>query len=188
LEEEVEELEIFCDSDGGQNKNYTIFRFIHYIVNCVKSLQTIKITFPVRGHSYLECDKNVGLWNLKKRMETMDDFTNMILESRAKPSPFIVINVGQEMVYDWKSLLDGKYVRKCPFKMQPIKEVSASSTHPRLLTWRSSYNGPHITDVIAPRKPIKNAGALENGEFELPQLSYSGNYTILITTIIYEIN
>ena len=26
FDEEVQELEIFCDSAGGQNKNYTIFR------------------------------------------------------------------------------------------------------------------------------------------------------------------
>lgn len=32
-------------------------------------LKPIKITFPIRKHSYLKCDKNKGLIDTKKRME-----------------------------------------------------------------------------------------------------------------------
>lgn len=63
-------LHIFCDSCGGQNKNYNVFKAIHYIVHDVRLVDSITITFPVRGHSYLENDKNMGLINLKTRMVT----------------------------------------------------------------------------------------------------------------------
>ncbi|CAH1108947.1 unnamed protein product [Psylliodes chrysocephalus] len=53
----VTELQIFCDSCSGQNKNFTMFRFLHHLVNIERRLQKIKVTFPIRGHSYLECDK-----------------------------------------------------------------------------------------------------------------------------------
>lgn len=66
LQPEVKHLHIFCDSAGGQNKNFSIFRFMHFMVHTVKRLESIKITFPIRGHSYLECDKNMGIVNLKK--------------------------------------------------------------------------------------------------------------------------
>ena len=49
LENDVTNLHIFCDSAGGQNKNFTMFRFMHFMVHDVKRLDCIKITFPVRG-------------------------------------------------------------------------------------------------------------------------------------------
>ena len=97
LGEEVQELEIFCDSAGGQNKNYTIFRFIHYITNNqIHGLTDINITFLIRGHSYLECDKNVGLWNIKAPMEIAKNFEEMVKLSRSKPSPFTVVGVTEK--------------------------------------------------------------------------------------------
>lgn len=175
LDDDVEELQIFCDSAGGQNKNYTIFRFVHYIVdNQIHGLKKIKITFPFRGHSYLECDKNVGLWKLKEKMETPIDFKSMIKNSRTKPSLFIVVSVSKQIVYNWTNLLNTIHyiIRKCPFKTQPIKEIFASITEPRLLKWRDTYNGPMFSNVI--KKPVKDASTLQKGEFELPTRCYSG--------------
>lgn len=89
LDAEVKHLHIFCDSAGGQNKNFTIFRFMHYVVHTVKRLESIKITFPIRGHSYLECDKSMGLVNLKTRMEVPNDWYELLRSSRKNPNPFI---------------------------------------------------------------------------------------------------
>lgn len=36
LESEVKDLIIFCNSCCGQNKNFTVFRMLHYIVHFVK--------------------------------------------------------------------------------------------------------------------------------------------------------
>jgi len=72
-------------------------------------MKNIKITFPVRGHAYLECDKNVGLWKLKEKMETPKDFKNMIKNSRIKPSPFVVVSVSKQIVYNWTQLLSTTY-------------------------------------------------------------------------------
>lgn len=38
-------------------------QFMHYVVHTIKHLQSIKITFSIRGHSYLEFNKNMGLVN-----------------------------------------------------------------------------------------------------------------------------
>jgi excinuclease UvrABC helicase subunit UvrB len=46
--EELEELQFLYDSIVRQNKNYTIFCFIRYIINNQNhNLKNIKITFPV---------------------------------------------------------------------------------------------------------------------------------------------
>lgn len=60
---EVKDLAIFCDSCAGQNKNFTVIRFLHYTVTKRKRFTTVKMIFPIRGHSYLECDRNMSLVN-----------------------------------------------------------------------------------------------------------------------------
>lgn len=92
---EVRLLHIFCDSAGGQNKNFTVVRILHYIVHDIKRLDSIQVTFPIRGHSYLECDKNMGLINLKTRMELPKDWIDVLKNARKKPEPFKVIDVDQ---------------------------------------------------------------------------------------------
>lgn len=47
---EVKNLKIFCDSCSGQQKNFTFFRFLHNLVNNEKMLESVVVTFPIRGH------------------------------------------------------------------------------------------------------------------------------------------
>lgn len=58
--EQVRLLVIFCDSCAGQNKNITVFRFFHYIVTQKNRFDLVKMVFPIRGHSYLEFDRNIS--------------------------------------------------------------------------------------------------------------------------------
>lgn len=143
LDDEVEKLHVFCDFNGGQNKNFTIIHFIHFIANKqIHGKKEIKITFPVRGHSYLY--KNVGLWNFKEKMETPKDFVTMIQNVRKKPFPVEVVSVYKDLVYDWKDCYWCSVWEKCPLKTQPTKEITASTSNPRLITWRTIYNGPFL--------------------------------------------
>ncbi|KAJ4437821.1 hypothetical protein ANN_13759 [Periplaneta americana] len=61
LDPKVKNLQLFYDGCGGEDKNYTVFRFFHYVVQAVRRLDCIKVTFSVRGHSYLQCDRNMAL-------------------------------------------------------------------------------------------------------------------------------
>ena len=54
LPPQILELTIFCNSCCGQNKNFTVFRMLHFVVHTVKRLKEIKVMFPIRGHSYLD--------------------------------------------------------------------------------------------------------------------------------------
>ena len=90
LDPKVKHLELFCDGCAGQNKNYTIFRFLQYVVHATHRLDYIKITFPVRGHSYLECDRNMALINQKYPAEIPEHWVTVFENARIKPSPFNV--------------------------------------------------------------------------------------------------
>ena len=59
LDKEIRSVELFCDSCAGQNKNCTLISFMDFFIHEKKGLAT----FPERGHSYMKCDKDMGLIN-----------------------------------------------------------------------------------------------------------------------------
>ena len=94
----------------------------------------IKITFIIRGHSYLECDKNVGLWNIKAPMEIPKDFEQMVKLSQSKLSPFTVVGVTERIVLDWNTMLLSKYA------LNALLKLSLSNSYKLLLAIAACYN------------------------------------------------
>lgn len=101
LDETICELDIFCDSCGGQNKNYTVFRFLHHMVHDKGQFDSITVTFPIRGHSYMECDRDMALINQKAHCELPDDWNRVIGESRENPSAYKVFPCTQEIFHNY---------------------------------------------------------------------------------------
>lgn len=175
LDPEVKHLEIFCDSCGGQNKNYTLFRYMHYLVHQLKRFDSIHVTFPVRGHSYLESDKDMGLIKTKLRAELPRDWMNIIKDARVKPSPFDVVEVDDAMIRDWTDFLQSRYRRKCPFPSRIIKEMKVDRGHPRYITHRDTYNWGWTTTVVTnPTRHQVQEPPLAAGEFMYPSSCYEG--------------
>ena len=69
LDGNVQHLHIFHDSCGGQNKNYTVIRLLHSLVHYENRFDEIKVCFPMRGHLYMETDKNMGIINQKVKVK-----------------------------------------------------------------------------------------------------------------------
>lgn len=83
-----------CDSCSGQNKNYQLFKFLHYIIHHCSKLESVQITYPIRGHSYMECDKNMSLLHEKFSRRLIYTYS-----ARFKPAPFHVKQVDQYYYY-----------------------------------------------------------------------------------------
>ena len=102
---EIQELHIFSDACPGQNHNHMIVRFLLYLVQS-KRFRTIFQYFPVRGHSFLPCDRAFG--NVKRvirrhdRIYLPEDYQHMIASSR-KLKPFTVSVIKYTDVTDFKS-------------------------------------------------------------------------------------
>lgn len=64
LEEYISEV-LDQSIQSNQNKSFTLFKYLHYVLHNKKRFEQVRITFPIRGHSYMECDKNVDLTNTK---------------------------------------------------------------------------------------------------------------------------
>ena len=157
-------LEIFCDSCAGQNKNYTIFKFIHWLVHVVRRFDSVKIVFPIRGHSYMESDKDFGLLNQHTHAQVPAEWWEQLRLSRNKPRPFVVIECDQSMFYAMKDYLGTARVYKnsCPFPTRPIKEFLCNKDYnQQIVKYCDSWNGVLTTSVIVqrgktlPQKPSK---------------------------------
>lgn len=105
----VRHLAIFCDSCAGQNKNYSVIRYLHHLVTQQNRFDSVKVIFPIRGHSYLECDRDMSLIKQTSYVEVPNEWRDVIKNSRAKPFPFKVINCTQEMFKAWTQFLSPMY-------------------------------------------------------------------------------
>lgn len=177
LSPEVKFLYVFCDSCGGQNKNNTLIRYLHYVVHKIKRLYSITVTFPERGHSYMECDRNMALIPKRKAAELPQDWYEAIRGARAKPSPFMVIECEQSMFKDWTKFFNtvGYYKKKLPVPIRPIKELKIEEIHPRTISLRTTYNGHWQSSVITERE---SSQGLQPGEFFYPDEAYQGRIPV----------
>lgn len=160
LDPSVEELRIFCDSCSGQNKNYTMLRYFHYMTVVKKRFMELTITFPVRGHSYMEPDKNMGLIPRRSAAETPSDWRDVIKSARVKPSPFEVVAFERRYFKEWGNFLSLKYTKKFSAKTRPIREVRVTQSKIRTIDHRSTYTGAFTSTVVTPpvQPKKKNSG------------------------------
>lgn len=177
LPSSVRVLEIFCDSCGGQNKNYTVIRYLYHLVHVQKRFDEVKISFPIRGHSFMECDKDFGLIQQKSRVELPNEWAEVFRAARVKPNPFDVMEVTFDFFKCWTTHFSTlPYKHKCPMKVRPIRELKVVKEHPRLVYHRSTWNGIWETAVLIEPKKKRGINTLANNEFKLPGQLYKGNY------------
>lgn len=90
----IKELHVFSDACGGQNRNHTLIRFLLMLVSSGR-FDKIFQYFPVRGHSFLQCDRNFGtakrLIRKKDRIYVPEEYNLMI--STAKKRGFSVTSI-----------------------------------------------------------------------------------------------
>jgi hypothetical protein len=88
----VKEIVFLSDAAGGQNKNTIMSTFCSWLAVTRK----VKITqlFPVRGHSYGQCDRNFGMYGkiLKKKenIYSPEEYIKILESCRSSPEPFKV--------------------------------------------------------------------------------------------------
>ena len=63
-------LRVFMDGCGGQNKNHTMVTAMASILRTMCNVGHIELIYPVRGHSFLPCDRVFGRINRDLRKKT----------------------------------------------------------------------------------------------------------------------
>ncbi|GFS25892.1 hypothetical protein ElyMa_005195300 [Elysia marginata] len=151
LPQTVRNLRLFCDSCAGQNKNWTVLRLMFYLVHTTKRFNTITMSFPVRGHSYMECDRDMANVNQAFPAELPKDWRNVLESTRAKPEPFNVINFPCEKFLKYSEFLQPHFLASCPFASRPIRELKICAGQPHLIQFRNSWNGPFTSAPVTKR-------------------------------------
>ena len=148
---EATELLLFCDSCAGQNKNWTMFRYIYSLVHVRKRFQKVLISFPIRGHSYMECDKDTGLINQKFKAEIPTDWISHFVQAQRNPHPFTVIQPDVAEFKNFSHHFDPLFLAKCPAASRPFREVIFTKESIGVMKFRESRHGPFVDCVVTKR-------------------------------------
>ncbi|XP_063228181.1 uncharacterized protein LOC134534082 [Bacillus rossius redtenbacheri] len=86
VSKDVTDLYLYSDGCVGQYKNHSMIRMCLGLVQN-KMLQNIVHCYPVRGHSFLPCDRDFGLFkkNIKKcdRIYTPKEYVSLLVHSKS---------------------------------------------------------------------------------------------------------
>lgn len=115
LPKTTKHLHIFSDGCAGQNKNHTLIRLCAALVTLGR-FATINQYFPIRGHSFLPCDRDFAVVKRKMkktdRIYTIMDYVQLIANS-SKQQKFSICVVDSSMVIDYKSWWPTYYKKNC---------------------------------------------------------------------------
>ncbi|KAB0805404.1 hypothetical protein PPYR_02374 [Photinus pyralis] len=141
---EITELHLFSDGCGGQNRNQTMVRFL-LALQATKRFNKIYHYFPIRGHSFLPCDRDFGCVKRlfkKDRIYIPEEYEEMIISSRQK-QPFTVKQIRYNDIIDFKNWWPADYKKTCSILIRgptPRKETFAVSNYRQFL-YESSTPG-----------------------------------------------
>lgn len=103
---QVKELNVFSDACPGQNRNHTFIRFLMGL-SIFGRFKNINVYFPVRGHSFLPCDRDFG--TIKRvirhhdRIYSPEQYCDLILSAKKKQPLFQVKHLRNEEITDYKN-------------------------------------------------------------------------------------
>lgn len=102
----IKVIVLLSDATGGQNRNTTMTKFCNWFAK-VHKVEIIAL-YPVRGHSFSQCDRNFGLVRNKvkglERIGSAKPWLEAIVTCRQTPSPFELI-MDKVLVKDWETAL-----------------------------------------------------------------------------------
>ncbi|GFO25723.1 hypothetical protein PoB_005222800 [Plakobranchus ocellatus] len=83
------------------------------------------LTFPIRRHSYLECDKYTGLVNQQFRAEVPSDLPQYFEQAQRSPHPFTVVHCDSAVFKNFSHYLDLLFLAKYPVVSRPLRETKS---------------------------------------------------------------
>lgn len=125
--------------------------------------------------------------NNKTPAEIPQHWLDHFSAARVKPSPFDIIGVDQALLRSWTRFLSPLYKNKCPFAIQPVKELLFQHKMGPLVQFRTSYNGAWESSSM--KHPLRRpcppeghrAAELNAREFSLPHYLYKGKMVVYIS-------
>lgn len=148
LQEGIQDIRMWSDSCGGQNRNIKLCLMIKHILHNHPTLRRISLNFLVSGHSFLPNDSDFGdiekALKFQQRLYIPQDYINVIKNCKKK-NPFIVTAMTKEdfkssatlermIVNRKKDVLGGKV------NWLFVRKIKMEKEHPYSLFFRFSHN------------------------------------------------
>lgn len=157
---DVTELHLFCDNCPGQNKNNTVIRMCSALVDSDR-FHKIELFFPIRGHSFLPCDRDFGIIKRKlnkvDRVNTLLEYVEHIVTSTTKQK-FMVHVIDQSDIRDFKTWWTKLYKKN----VVSVESMSAPRNEKETFNISKyhnfSFNKEHGLGVIVARLYIDGVG------------------------------
>lgn len=110
LPESTENIILYSDSCGGQNRNIKMTMILKKILTNLVNVNTITQNFFISGHSYNSCDRCFGIID-KQRKTTEDIFLpihweNIVRAAKKRDPKFEVVHMTANDFYSSQKLLD----------------------------------------------------------------------------------
>lgn len=161
---EVQHLHVFMDGCPGQNKNHTTARMFASLIE-IERFKTIHQYFPIRGHSFLPCDRDFGVVkrSLKKndRVYTLKQYAELfIVASQQNKFTVHLIEDDNSIIKSFKTWWPKFYKRNCsstdavrsekiPFNISRFMQLSYNDTSKGMVT---AYD--YIDGIVSYTFPI----------------------------------
>ena len=156
----AEEINLFFDNCGGQNKNRMVLRLLHFMV-MRKLCRTANAYFLVRGHTKNDCDRLFNL--MKKEVRCRNIYTPKDLYSAIDAHEDVeAIPMNEDAFYDWDALQD-EHMKRPP----GVKSAHCFSVR------QDNPNVMWIQEFIGGSEPVQHtlvkASFLENNQWFLKE-------------------
>lgn len=139
---EIKELHIFSDGCGGQNRNHTVTRLL-MALTMTGRFRVIYQYFPVRGHSFLPCDRNFA--TIKRSVRRHDriyaphQYSSLIANAKKIEPKFVVREVKNRDIINFKDWWP-RYFKKSSLSLSFPRSTFAISQY-RHFIYRSEEKG-----------------------------------------------
>ena len=139
----VKNLDLFCDGCRGQNHNNAMVRFLFTLV-FRGDFEKITLHLPVRGHSFLSCDRHFGvIQRMKRKKDTVQHYKEWEELIQRK---FECVEVKGNMISDYKRSFEEHFKKsvsanKEKFLVSKYKKFIFSATHKHIVKVSSSMSG-----------------------------------------------
>lgn len=193
--EKITELRLFSDNCPGQNKNHCVVRFCMALVETGR-FKKLEQFFPIRGHSFLPCDRDFGIIkrNLRKhdRIYDLHQYTEIIISASVKRR-FTVHEIRTDEILDFKSWWPAYYKKdssseetqhssrqeKVTFTISKFHHIIHDSSKPGYIKCSEFING-----LIWHSFRLVHAKRTKNIKVKLPEAcAYAGNLPVLASKI-----
>lgn len=183
---EITDIILLSDAAGGQNKNIIIVSVCMWLSRMFNV--TITHLFPVRGHSFGQCDRNFGIIKsaIKKEetVPTAKKYLEAMVCCRKNPSPFVV-TMDKTLIKSWSDALSPLFMKRpCSkgqtfaiqkyvlLKYKPDGSLLASSTYTEVFIpfsfWNKKYNVNLLKNITA--KEVSSPGVSSQKEKDVRDL------------------